>query len=212
LSSYTSAQSTAIHTLTPPGWPGYDLSGRKCTGKNQGYGPYDYTNPTHRKKKLPTITESHFDKEVETLKGRLASISGDIDYTLRAFPNHHRALYAISRFHLRNPDLRNMTITPAAECYFQRAIKFAPQDYRSMQLYANYLIKRKQSGMAQDVYKRALTIKNAPPEINYALGLLYVDLKKYDEAVEQAKIAYDAGLKKTKLARKLKEVNRWPAQ
>lgn len=211
--SVANAEYLANQPMPNPGWPGHDLTGAKCQDHGQGYGPYDYTNPNHRGHNLKIVEQYHFNKDVETLKkGMSGAIAGDIGYTLKAFPNHHRALYAISRYHLRDPAIRNSTRYPAAECYFQRAIKFTPDDYRSMQLYANYLIKRKQPNMALDVYKQALSLKNSPPEINYSLGLLYFDLKKFDGAVEQAKIAYGAGIKKPKLARKLKEINRWPVQ
>jgi len=196
--------------LKDPGWVGFDLKGLTCSGLVGGFGPWDYTNPGHRKEKLPVVTQFHFSKEVESLsKGTTGPIAMDIDYTLRAFPNHHRALYAMMRYQLKTPHPVNAQYAPI-ECYFQRAMAFKPDDYRVMQLYANYLVKKDQPKMAIDIYKRALNINNAPVDINYALGILYCDLKELDKAVEQAKIVYGAGFKKTKLARKLKEANRWP--
>ena len=60
-----------------------------------GYGPYDYTNPIHFREKLPIVEGAHFDAGVESLRGHLkknaGTLDGDLDYTLRAFPNHHRA-------------------------------------------------------------------------------------------------------------------------
>jgi len=190
----------------PAPWVGHDLSGIACTG-GSGYGPYDYTNPEHRGKSLSLVEGSHFTKEVESLiKGNRGSIAADLDYTLRAFPNHHRALYAMMRYQLK---LSRPVFAPS-ECYFQRAMSFSPSDYRVMQLYANYLVKKKQPKMAISVYKRALSIPRAPAIINYSLGLLYFDMKLFDEAVEQAEIAYEGGVKKMKLAKKLKQINRWP--
>jgi len=211
-SSHSVAQYLENQPMPKPGWPGVDLKGNKCQGRG-GYGPYDYTNPNHRGYNLKIVEQYHFNKDVEFLKkGMSAGIGNDIDYTLRAFPNHHRALYAMSRYQLKNPAFANNSKFPATECYFQRAMKFTPNDFRAMQLYANYLGKKKQPNMAVDVYKRALSIKKAPPEINYSLGLLYFKLKKYNEAVEQAEIAYANGVKNSKLARKLKGINRWPVQ
>lgn len=211
-SSHSIAQYLENQLMPNPGWPGIDLNGNKCQG-GSGYGPYDYTNPNHRSSNLKIVEKYHFNKDVEFLKkGMSTSIGGDINYTLTAFPNHHRALYAMARYQLKTPSFANHPKYPAAECYFQRAIKFTPNDFRSMQLYANYLVKKKQPDMAIDVYKRALSIKKAPPQINYSLGLLYFKLKKYNEAVEQAKFAYANGVKNSKLARKLKGINRWPVQ
>jgi len=211
-SSHSLAQYLENQPMPRPGWPGIDLKGNKCQG-NSGYGPYDYTNKNHRGHNLRIVEQNHFNKDVERLKtGMTGAVGGDIDYTLRAFPNHHRALYAMARHQLKTPTFSNNPRYPAAECYFQRAIKFTPNDFRSMLLYANYLVKRTRPNKAVEIYKRALSIKKAPPEINYSLGLLYFDLKKYNEAVEQAEIAYSNGVKNSKLARKLKGINRWPVQ
>ncbi|MEL7448527.1 MAG: hypothetical protein AAFN78_04915, partial [Pseudomonadota bacterium] len=79
-----------------------------CGPLQNAYGPFDYTNPDHVAKKLDRVERAHFDKGVENLKGHLtnaggkAQLKGDIAYTLRAFPNHHRALYAMIRLHIQN--------------------------------------------------------------------------------------------------------------
>lgn len=211
-SSSSKAEFLENQPMPIPGWPGNDLQGLPCRDIPQGYGPFDYTNPHHKKSNLRVVEGGHFTKEVETLKkGRSSTIPGDIHYTLNAFPNHHRALYAMMRYQLVERRPLSAQYQPMT-CYFQRALKFQPNDYRAMQLYANYLAKKNHLQMAVDIYKRALQIKTAPPEINYSLGLLYFDLKKFDDAVEQAKIAYDGGVKKSKLASKLKKINRWPIQ
>ncbi len=202
--------------LPVPGYPGYDLNGMPCQshkGTGQGYGPFDYTNPNHRGFNLEIVEIAHFTKKVETLVGGESGAEpyGDLNYTIMAFPNHHRALYSMMRYQLKTSrpvDARY----PPVECYFQRAIKFKPNDFRVYQLYANYLKKKDQLKMASQIYQRALLIKNAPAEINYSFGLLYLELKDYDNAVAQAKIAYDRGIKKTKLSRQLEKLGRWPVQ
>jgi len=212
LTTLVSAEYKEGQPLPTPGWPGHDLNGAPCNGRDQGYGPYDYTNPNHRGFNLRVVEIEHFTKEVENLtKGhRLPDPYSDLDYTIMAFPNHHRALYAMMRYQMKNPELASRRLR--VECHFQRAIKFQPNDYRVMQLYANYLTKKKRSEMAVTVYKKALNIPSAPAIINYTLGLLYFDMKKFDDAVEQAEIAYDGGVKKSKLAKKLKSINLWPAE
>ena len=198
--------------MPDPGWPGYDLKGAKCPDLGEGYGPYDYTNPNHRGHNLKVVEHSHFNNDVETLKkGMSDHITGDLTYTIRSFPNHHRALYAMMRYQLLGKPITPPKAGPI-ECYLQRAIKFKPSDYRVMQLYASYLIKKKFHEKALAVYNQAIKIKNAPPNINYSLGLLYFDMKRYDDAVAQAKIAYAGGIKKSKLASKLKKINRWPTE
>lgn len=192
------------------GWTGVDLAGKPCAGEPQGYGPYDYTNAQHRKEKLPVVERAHFTSYVENLvqeEGEGSAVVADLDYTLRAFPNHHRALYAMMRYQLRGAGLKAKT---PMECYFIRALVFKSDDYRTMLLYANYLEKRSKYNLAINIYKLALAVENTPPIINYNLGLLYVKLKEYAKAAEQAKIAYNRGIKKSKLARQLSAVNHWP--
>ena len=98
-------------------------------GVANAYGPFDYTNPTHFRENLPIVETYHFTMEVETLQAGATGThpGGDLDYTLRAFPNHHRALYAMGRYQLMHED---MVIAPearwTADCYFQRAIAFRP--------------------------------------------------------------------------------------
>ena len=77
-------------------WVGVDLKGKNCTGKITGFGPYDYrTAPEHIKN---LVEGRHFRPDVEYLRGGeagaispLLEIPGNLDYTLRALPNHHRA-------------------------------------------------------------------------------------------------------------------------
>ena len=80
------------------GWVGTDLAGAPCSGSRQGYGPYDYTDPRTRKggkdAPLSLVERYHFTPDVENLVGGNTSLGpeGDLNYTITAFPNHHRAL------------------------------------------------------------------------------------------------------------------------
>lgn len=95
-----SAFSEASFSASAP-WVGETLNKTVCQGKGQGYGPFDYTSPTDRKH-LGIVEHYHFTSDVEHLrKGASGSIALDLDYTLRAFPNHHRALNAMMTFQLQ---------------------------------------------------------------------------------------------------------------
>ena len=77
--------------------PAIAQSGAEACGPLRGqgqYGPYDYH--TH-KDKLQVVERYHFTAVVEALtRGSQNTLAGgDIDYTLRAFPNRHRALLAM---------------------------------------------------------------------------------------------------------------------
>ena len=108
------------------------------------YGPYDYTNYEHYTVNLPEVESHHFNESVESLEGGLSSFMAikDLDYTLRTFPNHHRALAAVSNyaFQVENHkiDVINQGM-PSIGCYFKRAIEFKPDDSVVRLIYGSYL-------------------------------------------------------------------------
>ena len=58
---------------------------------HNAFGPFDYRTAT--KDKLKLVESYHFTPKVESLiGGQSGTLGADIDYTLRAFPNHPRAL------------------------------------------------------------------------------------------------------------------------
>ena len=68
-----------------------------CGELGNSFGPFDYRTVPEQPKRL--VEGAHFTPVVESLiRGNTASgPGGDIDYTLRAMPNHHRALLATVR-------------------------------------------------------------------------------------------------------------------
>lgn len=192
------------------GWPGESLEGVPCVGGLQGYGPYDYTNPRHRREYLPIVERAHFTPQVEKLiKGNRGSLYEDIDYTLRAFPNHHRALYAMIRYQLREKQRPKHFHTPA-ECYLQRALQFRPDDGNVHLLYGLYLHRMGHLQEARAKYEDTEQYQAESAQLHYNFGLLLVDLKEYEQAREHAKKAYAAGFMLPGLQRKLKNAGYWP--
>ncbi len=78
-------------------WIGESLAGSPCRGNRQAYGPYDFTKPDHRRESLQLVESAHFDERVKRLieDKSDATLISDLDYTIRAYPNHHNALYAL---------------------------------------------------------------------------------------------------------------------
>lgn len=186
-------------------WIGNDLRGLLCQGKAQGYGPFDYISPDG-KKHLAIVETYHFTNKVETLKsGESGYIEGDLDYTLRAFPNHHRALNAMMRYQEQKQKKLQSDI-PQMECYLQRATHFAPHDPIPFMLYGIYLHKHGHLQQAFDQYRQAEKIQPNHPELLYNLGLLLIDLKQPDRAREYARKAYSAGHPLIGLKNKLKQL------
>ena len=67
-----------------------------CGSLENAYGPYDYR--TDRGNRLYLVESAHFTPVVESLiSGLSGPLGAELDYTLRAFPNHHRALISDAR-------------------------------------------------------------------------------------------------------------------
>lgn len=158
------------------------------------YGPWDFTNPAH-KDKLHVVLIHHFTPEVERLmSGKTGEIMGDIDYTLRAIPNYHRALAAMGKYYRQQDNTKPLEERYySAECYFRRAIYMQPADAVSKMLYGMHLHMTNQHGKAEKIYKEALATNPKYAELHYNLGLLYVDMNKLEHAVDHARKAYELG-------------------
>ena len=96
---------------------------------------------------LPVVVDNHFTAPVEALiRGQTNRIVGpDIDYTLRRFPNHPRALNAAVRLSERDQTKVENSLPLPVECYFERALRFRPKDAVPRMMYAQWLAKRKRT-------------------------------------------------------------------
>ena len=98
-----------------------------CGGLANGYGPFDYR--IERNGRLPIVDGAHFTPQVEFLiKGDRGYLGQDLDYTLRASPNHHRALASVANWGVRTKGAQPPTLPRPVECYFDRAFRFQPDD------------------------------------------------------------------------------------
>ena len=191
------------------------------------FGPRNYNDPSLDKERF-LVEGAHFTQYVEemALYGFSASransteaegqglVGGNIDYTLYAFPNHVRALHAMGVWQLKQRKASPMqyermlreTRLRTAECYFERAIMYVPNDGMVHAVYGAFLHKAGALQKAVTEYQRAIELMPDNPEPHYNLGLLYVDLKDYPKAREQAAIAYGAGYPLQGLKQKLARV------
>jgi tetratricopeptide (TPR) repeat protein len=175
-----------------------------------GYGPFDYTTSANKQHTLPVVETHHFTPNVENLvHGSSGTLGGDLDYTLRAFPNHHRALAAMAKLSMRDKTLKPAGARYSIECYFDRAIRFKPSDGIARMLYGNYLLKAGQIDKATEQLEVAVNLEPENPNINYNLGLLYVQKKDYEQAKIYAKKAYELGFPLPGLKNKLMEAGKW---
>lgn len=179
-----------------------------CTDTRNGYGPYDYTSREDKETKLPIVEQHHFDAGVENLvKGMSSSVLGDLNYTLRAFPNHHRALMALANYRISNP--QSPEAMDSAECYFTRALTFKPNDPIVHMIYGIYFHKKGKLSLALEQMLEAEKLDPNNANIEYNLGLLYFDKKDLDNAELHAKNAYDLGFPLPRLKEKLRKVGRF---
>ena len=174
------------------------------------YGPFDFTNPDHVRTKLPRVESHHFTPEVERLVHGTTDtyIIGDLDKTLKAFPNHHRALWSVSRLQ-RKPEYKHDTRYYTADCYFKRAINFIPTDRVVYLIYGMHLQAVGDYQNAEAQYKYALKLSPSYADAHYNLGLLYMDINKIDKARSHALTAYQYGHPLQGLKRRLTRVNAW---
>jgi tetratricopeptide (TPR) repeat protein len=178
-----------------------------CGDLQNAYGPFDYWV---QKKELEVVEAFHFTPSVESLtRGRSGSLGSDLDYTLRASPNHVRALAAMV-----NLGAKEKTETPngtlySIECYFDRALRFRPGDAMVRVVYANFLGKR---GKAAEALKQLELAKAAGVDsgnFNYNLGLAYFDAKEFEQSLESAHRAYKQGFNLPGLKNKLVRAGKW---
>lgn len=159
------------------------------------------------------VEQYSFPPEVERLeRGASGELPGDIHVVLMSVPNHHRALHAMATWEIRHKAAGKgppggVTFL-GAECYFQRAFAFKPEDPTIHLIYGVYLHKSREFDKAMQAYTTARDLKPSSPEVHYNLGLLHFDLEQYDEAVASAREAYRLGYPLRGLRNKLRRIGR----
>lgn len=178
-----------------------------CGSLENGYGPFDYRT---QRSKLKVVEDFHFTPEVEILaRGKSGSLGGDLDYTLRASPNHHRALIALMRLSKRTGLPQPAQLPRPIECYFERAVRFQRDDPIPRMIYARYLGAQKRNEEAHQQLAAAASHADGNPLTHYNVGLIYVELKDHEHALEQAHQALALGLTTTALQDQLKAAGHW---
>ncbi|CDG83301.1 tetratricopeptide repeat protein [Janthinobacterium agaricidamnosum] len=169
----------------------------------------DYTNADDRQG-LDVVESFHFSKKVENLvQGLSGSIGGDISYTLEHFPNHHRALAAMAKLSLRDKKPQPNGARYPIDCFFDRAIRFKPDDATVRMVYGSYLLSAGQNDAALVQLNEAARLAPEHPTINYNLGLMYMKKKDYPKARDYAWKAYALGFPLPGLKNKLLEAGQW---
>jgi Flp pilus assembly protein TadD len=178
-----------------------------CGTLENAIGPFDFRDPRNAGT-LADVEGHHFNSDVEQLiRGQSAVLPiGDLDYLLRAFPNHPRGLYAVGRYALSGGNLLGYR---TAECYFDRALRFTPNDGMVHMIKGIYFMKAKRPSDAREPLTTATRLMPDSSEAIYNLGLLHFELKEYDAARECAVKAYALGYPLPGLRRRLEKLGLW---
>lgn len=143
-----------------------------CGAIANHYGLYDYRT---ERTKLKVVEGAHFTPKIEALiQGRLSTLlAQDIAYTLHTSPNHHRALISLVRLGERFKSPQPQGLTRPVKCYFDRAIRFTPDDTVVRVVYARFLSKQKRSDEAVQQLEAAIGYVKDNPLSHYNIGLAF---------------------------------------
>lgn len=162
--------------------------------------------------RIKRVENVHFQSDMKALNLRrfpVERLTGEFVYTLRVFPNHPEALHAMSRLEkLAGGKLPQNAITPftpkiSADCFFDRAVRFRPQDVHVRFMLAIHLHDRRRLSEARESYAEAEKLGLDTANFYYNYGLLLTDLKEWESARDYARKAYAAGFTFDGLRRRL---------
>ena len=174
---------------------------------NNNFGPFDYRST--RKEDLKVVEEHHFTPRIEQLQKGERDVGSDLTYTLYIFPNHHRALIAITRLAQRDKTDQPYKSGRTIECWYDRAVRFRPDDTVVRVLFAQYLGRDKRTDEAMVQLDMASQQAKDNPFSHYNIGLLYFELGNHERAVQQAHKAIALGMNRPELTDMLKREGKW---
>ena len=193
------------------------VSASGCGELANAYGPFEYRRDRHHtadsmpyQQKLNLVEGAHFTARVEALLGGVTGpLGAELDYTLRVFPNHHRALLAVMNYGLKTKSAQPPTMLRPVECYFERALRFAPDDTTARMLYASFLINGKRKPEALMQLERARFDAGDNGFTHYNIGLVFLDADEPAQALVQAHRATSLGFMRADLKDRLVALGRW---
>ncbi|MCV2348557.1 tetratricopeptide repeat protein [Paucibacter sp. Y2R2-4] len=178
-----------------------------CGPLTNAYGPFNYRTQYEQ---IKVVEAFHFNADVANLRrGMTGSMASDLDYTLRASPNHSKALIAMMRLAERQKTEKPVGSSYSVECWFDRSLRFSPNDAIVRMIFADYLGKRNRKAEAIQQLDKVIEQGIDSPLTHYNLGLIFVDLGEFDRALEQAQVAYEMGIQQPTLKARLQAAGKW---
>lgn len=175
------------------------------------YGPRDYRTTTPQGRAI--VENVHFTPGIESMTRpgttMFRDMAGDVAYTLGVYPNHHRALLTMARLSQRwkrdPPPGTDRTV----ECWFDRAVRYTPDDTVARALYAQFLHQSQRNSEAVAQLNIAVGQAGDNPLSHYNLGLLYLEAGQPGKALQQAHRARALGMTRPELQLALEKAGRW---
>jgi tetratricopeptide (TPR) repeat protein len=179
-----------------------------CPQFTNTYGPFDYRTAAPGQRSI--VENRHFTHGIENLiKNATTDFGGNISYTLNVFPNHARAINTLVRLAEQEKTDRPAGADQSVECYFGRGLAFAPDDLVFRMIYVNYLIRQRRIDEARKSLEYVVAQAGDSALTHFNAGLLYLDMKAYDEALAQAHRIIAMGYDRPELRERLKKADRW---
>lgn len=134
------------------------------------------------------------------------AVIDDLNFTFSHWPNHIVALQALIRYELGGGKQYEF---PPTECYFQRAREFAPDDAAVYAVEGTYYFRKKKFDQARIALEQAIQLNPDSADVQYNLGLIYLELGMSEAALKQAHRAYALGYPLPGLKNRLKSARIW---
>lgn len=181
---------------------------RECGTLEWNYGPIDYRTASQDQKNR--IERPHFPPGVETLtKQATAPFGADLRYTLSSFPNHPRALMTMDRLVDKERRDPPQGAEYKLECWYERALRYKPDDHVPRLLYVNFLIRHKRAEEASQHLAYVAETTKDNPFAQFNVGMLYADMKDFDKALVQAHRIIALGFERRELRERLTAAGKW---
>lgn len=181
---------------------------RECGTLEWNYGPIDYRTAKEQQRHL--VERPHFPPGVESLTKQASGPFGaDLRYTLSVFPNHPRALMTMERLVEKERRDPPQGAEYKLECWYERSLRYRPDDHVPRLLYANYLIRQKRVDEANRHLAYVAETTQDNPLAQFNVGMLYADMKDYDKALVQAHRIILMGFERRELRERLTAAGKW---
>lgn len=173
-------------------------------------GPHDYRDYNARARFLPVVERVHFTPGIEDLTAKPPRyLAGDLSYTLNKFPNHYRALDAISRLSVKVGMEQPEGSDYSVDCWFQRAVVFQPEDSVVRLTYGIHLERLGKYQEALRHVEAGLRLEPGNAKILYYMARLKLRIGNADEARHYALEAQTAGFPIDDLRKELIAIGQW---